>query len=853
MTIQNLYTKQRPDIIYNVINGREELPVNAEFARDDDSTYVDSNGVIKAAAPNVPRFNHNPTTLELEGLMLESAGINKILHSSNMTDSVWSSRELIRTANATVAPDGANTGLKIAYTNGNSGEIGQSVDVAAGKYYTQSCFVKKAEWNYVFFWMRDASGFGSTVELNLETGESRKTDTNNGDVFREFSFKVTPYKNGWYRMELTSRVRSAIDAFQPRMYIANTKWEDLPDQNYGTVYETGDGSSGIYTWGWQVNEGYYAQSYLPTTNSIGSRVADELTLTSTKDFDPGFSLLLDSDTTTEDKLYSIKKADNVTELAYLKNDGGTLEWWVNGTSAQTAGTYPQVGFQLGRVRTISSFATAGDALTPNYLYTTGLSFPTVATAGPGSGAKRIEFGVPQTLKALYIWPGQLDPTNAVSLIKGKFRLITPDSFKPGGNEFVFVYNTDPEDAGVKTITLIDIKPNPGSMTVKWGDDTEDTYSEQAISGGVVPSHEYPYPGQYRIQVFADGGYNVVTFGNNPNGSITRVDQWAPQHRVGAPGGGFTGDDAKKLLRAQTNCEYVPPFEYTDLTTIENIYTNLGKIQVTEGGVSWGFVPTQLQECTDMGSAFSFIAGSVSTTEERANFPQLVTSNKLESINSLFVNAALSGFVTSENVPTNRPITDTTGVTDFSSAFLNCRLTDIELDTDSAVKMRSCFQGNKFVTMPNLGFSTVTDLGATWFKCSELTGFDSKPDTSSCTNFNSTWKECTSLSSFPLINTSSGTTFLAAWSDCTALTDFPAGMFNFTGLLKPDAFNEAFANCALTPESIENILVSLDTNGASSIELSIDGGTNAAKASWTDAANTAYDNLIAKGWTISLNS
>ena len=55
------------------------------------------------------------------------------------------------------------------------------------------------------------------------------------------------------------------------------------------------------------------------------------------------------------------------------------------------------------------------------------------------------------------------------------------------------------------------------------------------------------------------------------------------------------------------------------------------------------------------------------------------------------------------------------------------------------------------------------------------------------------------------------------------------------------------------DSIENILVSLVENGATNIELGIDGGTNAAKSTWTAAANTAYDNLIAKGWTISFNS
>ena len=40
MTIQNLYPRQRPEIIYNVINGRNELPVNSTFSRASEATYV---------------------------------------------------------------------------------------------------------------------------------------------------------------------------------------------------------------------------------------------------------------------------------------------------------------------------------------------------------------------------------------------------------------------------------------------------------------------------------------------------------------------------------------------------------------------------------------------------------------------------------------------------------------------------------------------------------------------------------------------------------------------------------------------------------------------------------------------
>ena len=79
------------------------------------------------------------------------------------------------------------------------------------------------------------------------------------------------------------------------------------------------------------------------------------------------------------------------------------------------------------------------------------------------------------------------------------------------------------------------------------------------------------------------------------------------------------------------------------------------------------------------------------------------------------------------------------------------------------------------------------------------------------------------------------------------------MFDTTGTLTATAFAFAWKNCALTAASIENILVSLDTNGASNITLHIGGGTSAGQSTWTSAATTAYNNLVTKGWTITANS
>ena len=124
--------------------------------------------------------------------------------------------------------------------------------------------------------------------------------------------------------------------------------------------------------------------------------------------------------------------------------------------------------------------------------------------------------------------------------------------------------TDPKDEGDLTITLPMIVPTV-AMTVDWGDGNSNAYEK-----GVIPEHTYPYPGQYRIQIEADDGFDQVTlYSGSEEGydRITRIDQWAPQHRVDASGSGFTGDDLDRLVASQTTLTHIPDFKYTDLTDI----------------------------------------------------------------------------------------------------------------------------------------------------------------------------------------------------------------------------------------------------------------------------------------------
>lgn len=194
---------------------------------------------------------------------------------------------------------------------------------------------------------------------------------------------------------------------------------------------------------------------------------------------------------------------------------------------------------------------------------------------------------------------------------------------------------------------------------------------------------------------------------------------------------------------------------------------------------------------------------------------------------------------------------TSSVLDFFATWRECTsLTSFPLiDTSSGTSFNNTwFNCSNLTNFPLLNSSLVTNFTSTWFNCSSLASFPAI-DTSSVTSFVYTWYNCRSLTSFPAINTSSATNFTSCWQGCNSLANFPANFFDASPCTN---YTNAFYNCALTAQSVENILVSIESAGTSNGTLGIDSGTNAAKTTWSSAATTAYNALVGRGWTIAFN-
>jgi hypothetical protein len=271
MTIKALYPTVRPTLNLDFADTRL-LDPRITFSRASTGTFVGSNRLIQAAASGVPRFDHNPTTGESLGLLMEEARTNLVLRSEEFDNASWTKLRSTISANAIAAPDGATTAEKLVEDSTASAthQTSQTITKAASAIaYTASIYVKAAERSQVFVGLSDFGGNESYAIFNL----SAKTASSpvNGGTFTGGVATITELSNGWFRCTIsaTSSTSTAIAAL---VRIADSS---------GNVVYTGDGTSGIYVWGAQLEVGAFPTSYIPTTSSTATRAADVASMTGT--------------------------------------------------------------------------------------------------------------------------------------------------------------------------------------------------------------------------------------------------------------------------------------------------------------------------------------------------------------------------------------------------------------------------------------------------------------------------------------------------------------------------------------------------------------------------------------------
>lgn len=240
------------------------------FTRASTATYFDSAGVMQTAATNAPRWDYDPATLALRGLLLEEARTNAIFPSIPDGSVNIATNAVTTTFNAATAPSGANTAVLLADTAVNTRHDMNWVTgaVTAGTPYVASVFVKVAvqtSMQIVF----NSTTFGTSAWYNFNLANGT-VGTNNGPAVT--SAGIVSVGNGWYRCWAAAPgTATATGAFGIGLQNNAT--------NAGRVAPYLGTGTGIYVWGGQLEAGQFPTSHIPTTAAAVTRAVDVAAMT----------------------------------------------------------------------------------------------------------------------------------------------------------------------------------------------------------------------------------------------------------------------------------------------------------------------------------------------------------------------------------------------------------------------------------------------------------------------------------------------------------------------------------------------------------------------------------------------
>lgn len=254
---------------------------------------TNASGNLQQLAANTVPFNYrwNGSAFAAAGVLLEGASTNRQPFSSfSSNTSAFTTNGLTVAADTAFAPDGTLTATSFTLT---------AASVQRFIFYSDGVGVPAAACTWSFY----AKAFGPTnyqiqADLLNEFSITANFDVVNGMVTGTVgcSASIIPLADGWYRCSLTATPAAA-----------SSPNEVLYGWDGSTRNITGDGVSGWYVWGLQIENLPFASSYIPTTAVAVTREADNLTLAPAG----GFSI------TAETFFYEIADYPNPSATAYL--------------------------------------------------------------------------------------------------------------------------------------------------------------------------------------------------------------------------------------------------------------------------------------------------------------------------------------------------------------------------------------------------------------------------------------------------------------------------------------------------------------------------------------------------------
>lgn len=218
---------------------------------------------------NMPRITY-PVGGGCGALLLEKQSTNDFIQSENLfTTHLVQNLTTSGNIDVAISPDGTQDADKFV-PNATSGvhgiANGSNLAITSGQAYTFSAFVKSdgGAYNLISLTFDSTTAWGATKNciFNASTGTSYSVPSG-------ATMSSQNMGNGWYRITATLTASGSVSAslYQYRIYIA--------DSSGNLSFSASSGNTaGIYVWGAQLEASSYATSYIPTTSTSATRIAD---------------------------------------------------------------------------------------------------------------------------------------------------------------------------------------------------------------------------------------------------------------------------------------------------------------------------------------------------------------------------------------------------------------------------------------------------------------------------------------------------------------------------------------------------------------------------------------------------
>ena len=247
------------------------------FTRASSGTFVDADGLIKSAATNTPRFDHDPATAESLGLLIEESSTNRNTKSKSF--SVWGvSSGFSLVYDAATSPDGTTSATALDRNGSGLARLEKNFSVGSGGATTFSVFAKSLNTTtgrYLRLAVNDAQTGERFADFDLVDGTVDVAATNGGN-FTNAASRIEEYPNDWYRCSVSfSKTSSGSEnsiCFH-KLYIRQS--------NNSTDTPSGVTDVGMHLWGGQVESKTFPTSLIETDGSTVTRAADVVEITGT--------------------------------------------------------------------------------------------------------------------------------------------------------------------------------------------------------------------------------------------------------------------------------------------------------------------------------------------------------------------------------------------------------------------------------------------------------------------------------------------------------------------------------------------------------------------------------------------